>query len=165
VLIVHGNAIRVPAGYCLRPFSSGGFTFPPPGGHQYFPAGGAESSYAAPRFAHFSLLFLYILPSRYLSSRIVHLIYRPTLPARTLRVRTHYVLLHRNIFPTFSVACTSLRSPSRRFVSYLKYLASSRASIYGILFCHQAQLYLALRSREAGSLRAARRTCIYTLAV
>jgi hypothetical protein len=105
-----------------------------------------------------SLFFLSILPSRYPSSRIVHLIYAPTLPAHTWRVRRLYVLLHPNIFLAFCVPCTSLRSASRGFVSYPKYLVRSLAP------CNYAQLYLALRSRGAGSLRAARRTYIYTLA-
>jgi hypothetical protein len=130
------------------------------------------------RCAHVSLPFLSILPSRY-PSRIVHLIYAPTLPAHILRARTQYVLLRPNIFLPFSCGLylTAIFQPS--FCILLKYLARSHASIYGILFCNQAQLYLTLRnelsatpyhffqrrSREARFLRAARRTYIYTLAV
>ncbi|KAJ7331471.1 hypothetical protein DFH08DRAFT_881643, partial [Mycena albidolilacea] len=81
VLNVHRNAIGVRCGRRLN--------FRPRiiliWRHQYFPAGGAESSYAALRFAHFSLLFLSIHPSDIspLSYRIVHPIYALTLPAPT----------------------------------------------------------------------------------
>jgi hypothetical protein len=86
-----------------------------------------------------SLPFLSILPSRYLASRIVHLIYAPTLPARTWRActlgaRTQSVLLHPYIFLPFSwgfswgLYLTAISHP--RFASYPKDLARLRASMY-----------------------------------
>jgi hypothetical protein len=120
------------------------------------------------RCPHFSLPFLSILPSQYLSSRIVHAIYAPALPARTLRARTPCVLLHPNIFLLFSCyqSLTGICQPS--FCIPPKNIWSVCALLhtvmYGILFffCNEAQLYLALPSPEAGSLRAARRAYIYT---
>jgi hypothetical protein len=66
-----------------RPFSTGGSAF-----HHFLrrqravkPWGGIfRFSPARARCAHFSLSFLSILPPRYLSSRIVHLIYEPICP-------------------------------------------------------------------------------------
>jgi hypothetical protein len=57
-------------------------------------------------YAHFSLSFLSIRPSHYLSSPLVHLIY--TLPTRTLHARTQCIVLHLNIFLPFSCASASM---------------------------------------------------------
>jgi hypothetical protein len=111
------------------------------------------------RCAYFSLSFLPILPFRYrFSSRIVYLIYAPTLPARTLRPRTQYVLLHPNIFILFSrVLCLSvIRQPSFCILPNISGLFVRFYILYPLRT--QAQIYLALRSREAGSLEAARQT-------
>ncbi|KAJ7739491.1 hypothetical protein B0H14DRAFT_486105 [Mycena olivaceomarginata] len=111
--------------------------------------------------AHISLYcFLYILSSRYLSSRILHPIY--TSPARTLNI---CVPVPNDSFPSL-VACTSLQSSSRPFVSYPKYLAHWRTSneVSSSVFKHNDILHRGLGKPDLSGLLGEHMSYIYTLA-
>jgi hypothetical protein len=84
---------------------------------------------------------------KYLSFCIVHLIYAPTSPARTLRAYTQSVLILRYSFPYLG-AGSSLRAAGRSFVFYPKYLAPLLFTVPTFAIKHNYIFHCGLRMRD-----------------